>query len=525
MKKIFYFVLFVVVLVVLWAVASVLIGNKTETVLQQQLQQANTLTATDGIQQELVSYDKSFFGATAVTRLKVDTVGLDVFDEVQFIHRIKNGPVLFHDGVQLAASHWQSELDLSSLDEASRDAVQTAFAGKTPVQIDTVLNLDETADYQGVINPLNWESDAGGVIRLAEATFNGSHDLTVNGGPFALNVTQLELRDSELRLAIPALQAQGSASAQLDQLQGDFNLEASQVSILPAGMTDAISFNVALNSKAEVVGAFLQGDLELAVTEMQQVPRVQTINWKMQYEGINADGMKAVNRLQAKMHNLEQQLLFNQDEQIELPEGQTQGMALLTEIQQVAGELVDTVFNQALQADKSQLIQALTVSGEQGQLQADATLRYAGTDQTMSLDRLMFFEAKDWGALVRGTVNVVADKALLGDEAAVLLGTALAQGGITEADKAYQMALNLLGEQVEINGKTVPFAALPSKFLPQMPALAPREGIDVPDDIMEQIEQQGLTPEIMQQLEESDDVSPETLKLLKQLQQMQSQLK
>lgn len=525
MKKLFYFVLFIIVLVALWAAATLFIGSKTETVLKQQLQQANTLTATDGIQQELVSYDKSLLGATAVTQLKVEALGLDVLDGLQFVHQIKNGPVVFQDGVQFAASHWQSQIKMDSLDAASREAVQLAFNDKTPIQVDTVLHLDETAHYQGVINPLNWEGADGEVVTLAGATVSGMHDLKTNGGPFEMALTGLLLRDSDVSLTIPALQASGHASAQAEQLQGDFRLEASQVQVLSAGTTEPVTFNAALSSKAEVLGEDFQGNLDVALTDLQQVPRVNTVNWTMQYQGINAEGMQAVNRLQAKMHNLEQQMLFNAEEQIALPEGQTQGMALMNEIQQVAGELVNTLFNQALQADKSQFIQALTISGEQGALQADAVLRYAGAVQPMTLDSLMFFEAKDWGAMLRGNVKVKADKALLGDEVAMMLATALQQGGITETDKAYDIDLQLLGEQVALNGKAMAFAELPAKFLPQMPAIAPRQGLDVPDDIMEQIEQQGLTPEVMQQLEESDDVAPETLQLLKQLQEMQSQLR
>ena len=48
--------------------------------------------------------------------------------------------------------------------------------------------------------------------------------------------------------------------------------------------------------------------------------------------------------------------------------------------------------------------------------------------------------------------------------------------------------------------------------------------LGLPEDLMQMIEKQGLTPEIMQLLEESDDVPPETVEILKKLQEVQQQV-
>ncbi len=46
----------------------------------------------------------------------------------------------------------------------------------------------------------------------------------------------------------------------------------------------------------------------------------------------------------------------------------------------------------------------------------------------------------------------------------------------------------------------------------------------IPEDLMKKIEAEGITPEIIQLLEESDDVPKETVEVMKQLQQMQQQM-
>jgi hypothetical protein len=47
---------------------------------------------------------------------------------------------------------------------------------------------------------------------------------------------------------------------------------------------------------------------------------------------------------------------------------------------------------------------------------------------------------------------------------------------------------------------------------------------DIPEDIMLKIQQEGLTPEVMQLLEERDDVPAETAEMFRQLQQLQQEM-
>jgi hypothetical protein len=49
--------------------------------------------------------------------------------------------------------------------------------------------------------------------------------------------------------------------------------------------------------------------------------------------------------------------------------------------------------------------------------------------------------------------------------------------------------------------------------------------LGIPPDLMERIQNEGMTPEVMQALEESDDVPSEALEMFKQLQQMEQSIK
>jgi len=60
---------------------------------------------------------------------------------------------------------------------------------------------------------------------------------------------------------------------------------------------------------------------------------------------------------------------------------------------------------------------------------------------------------------------------------------------------------------------------LAAKFAPESQASAEPD-LQLPEDIQKRIEEEGLTPEIMQIIEESEDISPENKQQLKELQHL-----
>ena len=106
----------------------------------------------------------------------------------------------------------------------------------------------------------------------------------------------------------------------------------------------------------------------------------------------------------------------------------------------------------------------------------------------------------------------------------MMLAYPLAQKAMVEQDGQYRLQLKLSGEQAELNGEAVAFEALPGKFFPQMPAIDENSSMGIPPEIMQRIEQEGMSEELLKELEGNKDIPPETQELLKQLQEMSTQV-
>ena len=143
--------------------------------------------------------------------------------------------------------------------------------------------------------------------------------------------------------------------------------------------------------------------------------------------------------------------------------------------------------------------------------------------------QLASYSAVDWAKMVKGKVLLNLDKGILPEGTEMMVEPAIQQGLLVKDGEKFKGELLLGDGNLTLNGKQLPLNEVLSQFLPAAgmgaaPTLTPEAGNDmgIPEDIMKKIQQEGMTPEIMQLLEESDDVPPETLEMFKQLQQIQN---
>ena len=137
--------------------------------------------------------------------------------------------------------------------------------------------------------------------------------------------------------------------------------------------------------------------------------------------------------------------------------------------------------------------------------------------------------------MVKGKLLVNLDKGILPAGTEMMLLPAVEQGFLVQNGDKYNSELTLAGDSVTLNGKPVPLDGLAQLVAPGAGMSTGAAGMGaggadpadmgIPDDLMQKIQQEGLTPEVMQLLEESDDVPRETVDMMKQLQQMQSDVK
>lgn len=538
MKKLVLVVILLLLLGTLWGGASWFIGEETEKLVKQQVEQSKEKLAPYGMKYELVSYDKTFMGATAVTKLVLpESMATEGAADVQFLSEIQHGPILRGEkGVGLGSSRWKVTLDESALPDAEvKEKLKEVFADKPPFVAYADMGFaGADVNYDVVINPAKLEQDSN-TLNFAGANMTGTSNAQTGVGPFKVVMNTLNIKDPDVDIKVPAINVDGDITALIgSSMVGSLNMQAKEISVTPILTGEAVTFDVDLKSDSAVAGDDLKGTSNIVVNNVKGAEdSLKSLKWDMSYAGFSIAGLEKVQALNSDVQSLQAQLLFNaNNDESEMPEGEKQMEETLVQIQEKQMEMLNLFFSDVLQAKKTNLTQNVVVNNKNGDVKLDLDLTYQGADEPLTLDTLALLGPEKMAALLKGDVAMTADKAILPPMmAAMFLAQPLEQKIVLEDDKQYSFKLKLKEDGLELNDQAMSVMELMMKFAPQPMGNAGANegleqdgalGLDLPEDMMKTIEEEGLTPEIMQMIEESDDVSPETKEMLKQLQQMQA---
>jgi len=529
MKK---FLIVIVVLLLLlggaWLGTTWFVGQQAEVHIRQFLEQTNKAAAQQGtqqgLQQELVSYQRSLFSSTVVTRLKVNHPILGQWlNDVEMVNRVQHGPALLKDGIEFGLLRIDSEFDPATFNKDTQNFVETAFAGQRPLQkASALIGFDQMANYELSIHPLDGKTAPGKRLKLDGLTWRGQFNPQTQSGPFQISSGAVEWRDQSMTLTAPRLTAQGeNKAAQVGSLQ----MQVPDVMLRMTGSPDTIRFDADLTTSTQEEAGLLQGETNLTISDVSgfKANGLAALTLDLNYAGLRLAGLQEIQRLQQKMESLQSQLSWNM-EQTEMPEGQQQMEQLLSELQAASDQLFNVLFRQVLVADKTKLQYTLDMRMQQGDVQSNADLLFKGIEEPVTTASLFLFGPADWGRMLAGDLQVVADKAAVPQAWQRFLAYPVQAEGVVATDSQYRFAVRLMGEEAELNGKRIDLANLARYFMPMTPNVAADATPDIPPAIMERIEQEGLTPELVQELENSSELSEESLELLQQLEDMSQQL-
>lgn len=518
-----------VVLLVAWGATSWYIGQQTESTLKQYIAAQNEQTAASGVRQEMVSYTKSAFGATAVTKLVMDVPPFNELGDIQFTNTISNGPVFFGgvSPIAFGTARIHTQLDTSAFAEDTRQWLNTAFAGKTPLAGNTVIGFNGDSTYDFTLNPLKVDKD--GVLAEVEPvhlTGTAKPDMT---GTMQLTAGKISIKEEASQFTLPSLQMNGTITGMVaGQALGTFDVKAPGVEIQAAGTTVPTRFDLALQTTSDVQDNLANGKLAMQASNIQGVDdALSKLDVQMDFAGLAVEGLQELQKLQADLQSAQSRIDWN-PEALETPEGQKQQEELLNKINETGSKMVEAIFAKTLKTDKSRLQTKVVAESPKGKLNGSLDLTYTGT-ATPDLMTLASYTPNDWGKMLKGKVSLDADKALLPPGTEMMLAPMEQQGFLKVEGDKITSNLELAGETAILNGKSMPFADLMQLLAPEgagMGAAGSDTGADmgIPPDLMQKIEKEGITPEVLQLLEESDDVPKETVEMLKQLQQLQTQM-
>lgn len=526
MKKVVTLLSVPVVLLAAWGGSSWYIGQQTETALKQFIEQQNQAAVNSGFKQELVSYEKSALGAKAVTKLTMNPSPVEGLESIQFINDISNGPVFFGGGspVQFGSARIDTRLDMDALPEDQRQWLTSAFEGKAPIEGHTVIGFGSGTTYDFSTHPLKVDQD--GVQATAETIHLSGTSAADMTGKINLQAGKIEIKEQASQFTLPSLQLDGDITGMVGgQALGTFDFKAPGVSILAEGTTVPTRFDLALHSDSDVQDNQAAGKLTMQASNIQGTEdALSKLDLNVEVTGLDVTGLQAINQLQTELQSAQSQIDWN-SAATETPEGQQKQQELMTKISDLSGKMAEALFGKTLKTDKSRLHTLLLAESPKGKLNADIDLTYVGQG-TPDLMTLATYTPNDWGKMMKGKVLLDADKAMLPEGFDMLLTPYEQQGLLKMEGDKLKSTIELAGENVTLNGQPMAFADLLQLLVPadagMMGEGAGDPSMGIPEDLMEKINQEGLTPEVMQLLEESDDVPNETIEIMKQLQQIQS---
>ncbi|MGB0846555.1 MAG: DUF945 family protein [Thiolinea sp.] len=523
-----------------WLGAAWLIGEKTEQLVRQSLKPEGAERSKESRYpaHTLVEYQRTLLGAKAITRMDVRGTPLDNWlDELQFTHEIEHGPLLWdgkfdfsavrnfeYEKLLLLLSRWHSQPDLSTLDDELKSQVLQVFASQPPLIISGTVDYEQKIAYQANIPAFKTTTPEDEQVQFSGLHLSGQFRAEKDEKQIAeINIDGLEFINDEASLIFPSLHLEAQLDANESGQQITFS--ANEVKLYRVTEADPVIFALQGESGYRSHNDDgLQGGFQLRLNGFRgiQYP-LKTVDVDLQFKGINAAGLHQVNVLQTRLQDIQAQLGWNAED-IELPEARRQQMQLELALNETVSALLDVVFTKMLQKNQSQLQYLVDIDTESGRFEQQADLVYIGSERRIILDDLVSYGWEDWLQLMRGEIKLDMAKAMLPDTLHFLLFYPLEQRALQDENEHYRMDLRLTGYDAELNGRVLAYEDLSNKFTPPMPGEAEENTPEIPAEILAMIEAQGLSNEVIQELEASDDVSADALEMLRQLKVMNEQL-
>jgi uncharacterized protein YdgA (DUF945 family) len=525
MKKLLGFLVFLLIIVVAaWAAATWFVGQKTEEQVKAYIQQTAQLS--DGaVDQELVSYEPTSFNtAKAVTQFNTGIPVIDeVLSEAKLVMNITHGPVvLTNDGVDFAISRWDMELDLSKLDEEAQAALADLFGDQSPVSGHLLINYDQTASYDFTMPAINKQDELGS-FTLGGVNLKGTGDIQQKTGPATIKVGEVYVKNPELEAQLPGIDIDLDIKGYVGtQVLGTSTVTAKSVKITPAESVGDISFDFDAKSNSAVNDNQLEGLSEFRFTNLVEPSQtIDTAKIDLNFSGFNIEGIDQISSMQAELNNLQKQLIWNMDA-AQNPEGQDKMMQIVGRIQDLSQQMLQVLIDKVLIAKKSQIDTKINISGAKGSSHLDLDVVYTGADKPITLQTLMMGDTDTLLKAIALSVNSKFDKSMLPDDLNMVMSMTAAQGLLASTENTFELKGSLTDGEVMLNGNAMTFEEFMAMIAPSEEDLQEQaESMAIPADIEKRIQEEGLTPEVMQILEESEDIDPVLLEQLRELSKMQ----
>ena len=154
-------------LILLWVVATLVIGGGTKPVLEMALEEAKMSSGGAVSVAELVEYKKGMASSTGKSKFVFGPAGEEPA-EIYLNHEIYHGPIMMTpSGIKMGTSHTVTTVDLDSLPEEVKENIDRGFTSRTPLLVNLTTGMKsssmdfEIAEYNNRIKSEDGSSAPG----------------------------------------------------------------------------------------------------------------------------------------------------------------------------------------------------------------------------------------------------------------------------------------------------------------------------------------------------------------------------
>ena len=467
------FLVLIVLPVVAWLAATFYVGLRVEQVVRDEVAKMEILPGQQGVLLDVMRYERGLFSSTARICLIIQgelaamPEAAALSGQVCSRSTIHHGPLAFTDeGLRVGLASSREVLDLSALPAEGQALIEQLFQGKEPVVGHTFYGFDGSASIRVAFSPVSLDSPMGAVA--LEQLQLDVYRPDIEGYPVNSFVTLkgLDINAPQGQMAIESLTGSVDVVAMLagSLPMTDINLTGEGLRYAQHDLT-LLGFDFTLQGSSQDKGDTLGGKSGLWVENVDgaMVPLLMDSAYLgVEYAGFDKQALIKVNALNNELDQLQTNLLLvgmANNEPADPQEAIARVNSLIDEMMTVIGE-------QLLHPGDSQLTMTLLVDdADERQLSLDARTRYLGIEgRNLPLQELQALTEQQMNQMMDIALQVEMHEAIIPPPLAMQLPGLASQGVVVQDGSRWRSVLNASGDEVILNGETIPVAVLKQRL-------------------------------------------------------------
>ena len=463
-------------IIVLWLGATAVIGSKTKSKLESEIEQSNGIYAQYGIQFKIVEYQKSFFNSIAI----METTAIDKELESAILktygivfpivseYQIEHGPLFFSNGLGVGLSKIHQEFEINSIFEQE---IKDKFVKKSMITSNIIISFSKIANYDVKSDAIEIEENAK-KLHIDPLSMVGESHIETLVGDMQMKLPLISFVEDDKKMRIESI----VLDAQMDELvEKSLGMGTIKLSMQRFYLADQESgeidvqptFHIESQKDGEkTFSSLLEMEINFnKINAKHSISELKNLVGKIKVNGLGIKGLKAY---QESMQEIQQKQATLMIELQKNPEKQEENYAKLVQLQEEISIKLFESLKDMLFKDKTSISYTFNVQSKDAkESRGDILLGYTGDiDFNQTVEQISQKVGSDVFNLFKLEVDISANENHIknlsdGEELLQQLKTPMAQNMITYKNEQYTIKGHLKNKELIVNDNNLTNTMLP----------------------------------------------------------------